>query len=418
LGFNFKTSGLGTQLSGAGGGELGKGAGTGFGRGGEGTGFGGRGKGSREALLGRFGGTKQTERAVAGALNWLARHQNYDGSWSLGHFHNRCRGVRCGGGGAAECDAAATALGLLPFLAAGQTHLSKGPYQKHIASAVQWLIMRQQRDGDLSGAGNHQMYAHGLAAIALCEAYGMTGDRNAGRAAQAAVNFTLQAQNSHGGWRYTPGANDSDTSVFGWQMMALKSAVMAGLSVNPDRLELGRKWLDEVSLGKEDPQLNGQFAYQRQTQSTPCMSAVALLILQYTGSRREDTVLVDGAKYLMANAPSRSERNIYYWYYATQVMHNICGPDWDAWNRGLRRILVEDQAKTGCASGSWDPERPTPDCWGAAGGRLMLTSLCALTLEVYYRYLPLYKLDAEPGKAETTAPVERERKPHLEPRRN
>ena len=33
------------------------------------------------------------------------------------------------------------------------------------------------------------------------------------------------------------------------------------------------------------------------------------------------------------------------------------------------------------------------DRWGPQGGRLMMTSLAALTLEVYYRYLPLYKLD-------------------------
>ena len=59
----------------------------------------------------------------------------------------------------------------------------------------------------------------------------------------------------------------------------------------------------------------------------------------------------------------------------------------------MRRVLVESQIKTGCASGSWDPDKPEPDAWGRQGGRLMLTSLSALTLEIYYRYLPLYKLD-------------------------
>ena len=58
-------------------------------------------------------------------------------------------------------------------------------------------------------------------------------------------------------------------------------------------------------------------------------------------------------------------------------------------------MLIETQSKEGCAAGSWDPNKPTKDQWGEPGGRLMMTSLSCLTLEVYYRYLPLYKLDKE-----------------------
>ena len=61
----------------------------------------------------------------------------------------------------------------------------------------------------------------------------------------------------------------------------------------------------------------------------------------------------------------------------------------------MRRTLIDTQCKEGCAAGSWDPDMPTKDIWGDIGGRLMMTSLSALTLEVYYRYLPLYKLDKE-----------------------
>jgi len=58
-------------------------------------------------------------------------------------------------------------------------------------------------------------------------------------------------------------------------------------------------------------------------------------------------------------------------------------------------VLIDSQVKEGCAAGSWDTNDPSPDPWRAQGGRIMITSLCCLTLEVYYRYLPLYKLDAE-----------------------
>jgi hypothetical protein len=105
--------------------------------------------------------------------------------------------------------------------------------------------------------------------------------------------------------------------------------------------------------------------------------------------------MLEGTQYLMQNLPDvRSRRDTYYWYYATQAMHNMLDADWDRWNRHMRRILVETQV-TGraCAAGSWDPEKPFDDAWGHQGGRLMLTSLSCLTLEVYYRYLPLYKLD-------------------------
>ena len=122
-------------------------------------------------------------------------------------------------------------MGLLPFLAAGQTHKSKGPYKEHILKGIEWLIAHQQPDGNLAKGAQQMMYSHGLATIALSEAYGLSGDKQVGMAAQGAVNFILNAQNAaDGGWRYNP-KDPGDTSVVGWQLMALKSAHMAGLNV-------------------------------------------------------------------------------------------------------------------------------------------------------------------------------------------
>jgi hypothetical protein len=397
LGFNIKAVGLGPVLAGKGGVESGRGTGQGFGKGGAGMGFGGRGQGAREALVARGGGTKQTERAVAGALNWLARHQSSDGSWSIDNYtcpEKTCHGV----GTIHNCNAAGTALGLLPFLAAGQTHLSKGLYKTHITKAVNWLVSHQARNGDLS-AGGSQMYSHGLAAIALCEAYGMTNDSHIRHAAQAAVQFIQAAQNAEGGWRYGFDSKDSDTSVYGWQMMALKSALMSNLDVNPAKVEAARKWLLTAQPEGENSQNRGQFTYVPGDRGvTPCRSSIGLLITQYLGASKDDPTITGGVRYLMKHQPDVKSRNIYYWYYATQVMHNMCDADWDTWNRKMRKLLVETQCKTGCAAGSWDPDAPTKDAW-AQGGRVMVTSLSTLTLEVYYRYLPLYQLDKEEGKA-------------------
>ena len=115
--------------------------------------------------------------------------------------------------------------------------------------------------------------------------------------------------------------------------------------------------------------------------------------------------MADGTAYLLAHLPEASLHNLYYWYYATMVMHNIDHEPWDVWNRKMRRLFVDTQNvdPKRCARGSWDPNGPTKDQWGDHGGRLMMTSLSALTLEVYYRYLPLYALDGRPAVPGTVA---------------
>jgi hypothetical protein len=411
---DLKAFGPGPRLKGGGGIGAGIGTGTNAGSGGDGNGFGGRGTGSRKAMLGRYGGTKATERAVGAALYWLAHHQMREGNWSLMQYQKMCKDKTCTGPASQESLSAATALGLLPFLAAGQTHTSPGPFQKTVFGGVYWLMNHQKPDGDLSAGAESQMYSHGLASIALCEAYGMSKDKTVGAAAQKAINFIQAAQNSKsGGWRYHPG-EEGDTSVVGWQLMSLKSAMMAGLTVNPATLDGTKKWLLAASKGAgaggSSGAGGGQFSYQPDGAPTPTMSAVGLLCSQYLHAGRADPVIVGGVQYLMANQPDQNARSFYYWYYATQVLHNMADKDWDTWNHKMRDILVHEQAREGCAAGSWDPDKPVRDAWGPNGGRIMMTSLGALTLEVYYRYLPLYKLD-KPDEIKPGAPLDGGAKP-------
>jgi hypothetical protein len=223
----------------------------------------------------------------------------------------------------------------------------------------------------------------------------MTRDKAIGAAAQKALNFIQAAQNSKtGGWRYHPG-EEGDTSVTGWQLMALTSGQIAKLHVNQATFDGVKRWL--LAVAKAAPGGSsggsGQFSYQPEGAATPTMSAVGLLCSQYLRAGRADPVIVGGVQYLMANQPEEDAPNVYYWYYAAQMMHNMNDKDWDAWNHKLRSILVQTQTREGCAAGSWDPDKPVRDAWGPAGGRLMMTSLSSLTLEVYYRYLPLYQLD-------------------------
>jgi hypothetical protein len=263
-------------------------------------------------------------------------------------------------------------------------------------------LKNQKKTGDLSKGA--EMYAHALGTITLCEAYGLTGDKVLGQAAQFAVNFIQSTQHPRtGGWRYGLG-QEGDTSVVGWQAMGLKSAGMAYLTVNPATMAGVKHWLDLAARGTQ----KGQYCYVPTnpdgSMAGPSrnMTAVGMLLRQYSGLKRDDPMHVEGVGVLMKNMPNARARDFYYWYYATQVMHNVPGPEWDSWNRQMRRILIENQVKEGCAMGSWDPFRPTKDPWAETAGRLFVTSLATLTLEVYYRYLPLYKLDAEAGMAGST----------------
>jgi hypothetical protein len=392
LGFKSNAYAIGPLLNGLGGVGNSVGASTRPGNGGAGDGIGLEGRGSRRAILGD-GKTFATLRAADAALDWIARHQNPNGSWSLDGFDHQCTGKKCTSPAARGSDSAATALALLPFLAAGETPVTDGPHKKTVSRGLQYLINNQQADGSLAGRSAFDlMYTHGLATIALCEAYGMTRDSRTGSAAQRAIQFIEQAQDpTGGGWRYTPG-QPGDTSVTGWQIMALKSAEMARLKVDPEAMQAARKFLLSVAVGSA----GSEFSYLQGDQPKPTMTSVGLLCLQYLGAQRRDAAVQKGVEYLLRHPPVQIQPDCYYWYYATQVMHNVQGPEWDTWNRQMRRVLVETQQTKGCAAGSWDPNVPDQDPWGRIGGRLMQTSLCCLTLEIYYRYMPLYNLDGKP----------------------
>jgi hypothetical protein len=348
---------------------------------------------TRRKYIKLFGGSDESEEAVNRGLVWLAAHQFKDGHWSLDRFQECCKGKHpnCGGAGKVRSDTAATGMALMPFLAAGHTHNS-GRYQQVVANGIGWLVAQQKANGDLLSSGDAvhaHMYSHGIASIALCEAYGMTEDPKLKAAAEKALGFIIKAQNpSTGGWRYKPG-EAGDTSVVGWQMMALKSGEMAGLAVPPKTIELLGSWLRRVEANQP---VGGLFGYTDRG-PRPSMTAEGLLCLQFMGVDRNDPRMRAGADYLMKHLPNRNQaRTSYYWYYATQVMYHMQGKYWLAWNEPLRKTLVETQQTAGQLAGTWNPA----DNWETQGGRIYSTAMKLLVLEVYYRHLPLYdQLDDE-----------------------
>ncbi len=334
-------------------------------------------EGSAKAdLLARYGGGEDTEAAVHFALEWLARNQLKDGSWSLqGPFS---------GGGAIDSPVAATAMALLAFQGAGNTP-ANGDFKAHVRRGVQALFKMQARGGDFSkiaGRQSGQLYAQAQATMAVCELYGMTKSRSFRTHAQRAINYAVEIQSPQGGWRYQPGT-DTDTSVTGWFVMALQSALMAELDVPRESLQRVDAYLDTVASSDES-----RYRYLPSGRgASHTMTAEALLCRQYLGWRRSDNRLVEGVKYLDTIPLNWSRRNVYCWYYATQVMHSMEGNTWTRWNNGLKPVLLENQEARGPESGSW----PTGgDKYGPSAGRLYVTCLCVWMLETYYRHLPIY----------------------------
>lgn len=356
----------------------------------------------REKTARSRGGNAGTEEAVELGLDFLARHQSPDGRWTLDAFSQgrKEKEYENAGAGQMQSDSAATGLALLAFLGAGYTHRD-GKYMDVVEGGLAYLISNQKSDGDLFSGGSKYcwLYSHGIASIALCEAYGMTQDPAVREGAQKALDFIASAQDpTLGGWRYGPQIG-ADTSVSGWQMMALKSGELAGLEVQSSCYPLVVRWLDKAQGANGVPSRyvyrpTAEFKHQREPSRT--MTAEALLMRLYTGWQRNNPHLMAGADYLKDNLPDvgtrqSPQRDAYYWYYATQVMFQVGGDHWKTWNDRLHPLLIQGQVKTGPLAGSWDPKGPVPDRWGQEGGRVYLTAMHLMMLEVYYRHLPLYQ---------------------------
>lgn len=353
-----------------------------------GGGFQGRTPGARGRLLEQRGGTQAGEDAVERALRWLSLHQSGDGAWRFSHAKSNCRG--CENRGNHPSTTGATALALLPFLGAGYTH-REGHYQDTVRTSLMYLRHRAHYTARGADFQEGSMYAQGITAVALCEAFAMTGDEELRKPAQGAVDFIANVQHEEGGWRYYPG-QAGDTTVFGWQIMALRSASLAGLEIPPGVLEKAIGYLDSVEASDG----TGYGYLIRGVDRSP--TAIGFLSRMYFGVNRRDDNLRRGIARLHAWGPSTHD--MYYNYYATQVMHHYGGNAWADWNGQLREHLIASQARgsqmsmqEACQTGSWF----FPDNHAFAGGRLYTTALCTMILEVYYRHLPLYGEESVEG---------------------
>lgn len=361
----------------------------------KGGGLDGRASENRRRLALGSGGSLASESAVERGLAWLAAHQAEDGSWRFNLREVPQCGGECRHSGVLQSTTGSTGLALLCFLGAGYTQ-HEGPYQEQVADGLYYLVDKMlltSFGGDLRdismldklGEGipsfrkSGDMYSHGIATLALCEAYAMTRDENLAGPAQEAVDFIVYAQHEKGGWRYEP-KQPGDTTVSGWQVTALKSALLGKLNVPREVWYRASDFFDTVQ-----DERGATYGYQSPLKNRRSTSVVGLFSRMVLGWPHEHPPLRKGMALIAKQSPRQN--HMYFNYYASQTLHHVGGPGWERWNPRMREYLVASQATAGHETGSWyfDEE------WSDRGGRLYTTTLAILTLEVYYRYMPMYR---------------------------
>lgn len=346
--------------------------------------FAGRSKSGRAAMLGKYAGRwgKYTERAVIKALEWLKKHQNADGSWGPPN------------------KTAMTGLALLTFLAHGETTASER-YGETVEKAIKYLVARQDAEGRFCKTANQSgPYAHAIATYAISEAYGLTRIPALKAVMERAIQVILDGQQDGGGWNYKYDRGPRrDTSVAGWQVQALKAAYLAGAD-NP-----GIKKAMEKSVADLKSVFNpetGRFGYTDKGSGTDGVCAIGILCLQFLGHGKDPEVraAIQALKGAKCDWKDPGSWAVYGWYYISQAKFHYGGSTWNAWNTRIARTLTRSQNP----DGSWTAPGE------AAGvkhgketylGKVYSTTLAALTLQVYYRFLPTYQPIAVQPEDET-----------------
>ncbi len=369
--------------------------------------FGSRTGGGIRVSIGRNGGSQRSEGSVNAALLWFKRHQSPNGQWDVDGYGQNCSmdGPKCEPGTAhtgRDGDVACTGYAILAFLGHGHDHMSNNPYRRTVRNGIEWLIAQQNANG-LFGERN---YEHAIATMAIAEAYAMTTDDNIREPLERAVAMILERQAQSGGyglgWDYTsPNPNRNDSSVSGWNIMALKSARMGGVDVG-NGMEgaeqyLNRAWsaanngIDPNTLNLYEGTSQFPYTWNATTDAVSMhngnLTSVGALCAVFLGKREGDPMLETMGNWIFQNQlPTQYPTDTYFMYYNTLTMFQLGGERWRVWNTQVRDMLVNSQRNDeGCFDGSWNPEGAGAHSISSVG-RLLVTAYCTLSLEVYYRY--------------------------------
>lgn len=343
--------------------------------------------------------TDELDDGTDAALRWFAWHQSPDGGWDVDGYPLNCDrgGVRCEPGTAhtgRDGDVACTGLALLCYLGAGYEHRTQSRYRKVVRAGLERLLAYQ----DAAGAFGARNYEQAIAAMAVAEAYGMTGDPSLRAPSQRAVDVLLARQSRRDdgsllAWDYLGSKPErQDSSVSAWCVMALKSAKASGLDVGQGLIGAERWLVGAWSAANGGGVASGgrsRFPYTWDAQGGAItrddrmpMGAVCAVFLGRTAG--DDLLESLAAGIAAEQTPTAWPCNTYDLYYSSLAMFQLGGKHWERWDRPVRQLLLDAQRGDGCFAGSWDWQGTA--FHGHDTGRLLSTALNCLTLEAHYRY--------------------------------
>ncbi len=343
---------------------------------------------------------EEVSQALTKALDYLARKQSSEGQW-MGEY---------------EGSPGIAGLALMAFLGGGCVPKD---YSSQINATIDFLKSKYHpsssykpgsEDALLFGgliSNGDPMYEHSIATLALIEALVELNEHSLELIIEDALKMIVRTQNSehkpeslggpinpdsdeYGGWRYRPDSTDSDISVTGWQILALKAALNAGFPLPDWTLPTAAKFLR--ACYDEDTRA---FAYEAGSGSIGCArTGIGVLGLQLTGYPG-DPLIPPATRFMQDNPPVWNFEDpgegwpFYYWYYGTRAMLISGGDDWRIWKAWMCRLLVDNQND----DGSWDGAQKEEDM------DVYTTSLGALMLEFCCGHVPVYmrKKVALPG---------------------
>jgi hypothetical protein len=333
---------------------------------------------AREAI-----GDEEGAKILAKGLRWLASVQGEDGSFDPAPF-----------GGKPHFKVGISGLALLAFLGDGHSFL-RGTYRRTVEKGIAYLMdVQDDASGRLGPAQGNYMYNHGIALLALCEAYGMTlidrpSDRSSLKAFQGAIRkgiaYLLEGQAPRGGWGYTPQDAQGDASVTIWPMAALSTALRLKL-LPPGRGGKAKKALDRAAASfRRVTHSDGRVGYRKlgNFKSGPhSLTAISLYcrgLFADTVTPRGEGIPEKQGRLVAHRKPTGQETpDLYFWYYAAFGLRHTGQEAFGSFYRQLVPVL----------SGLQEPDGSFPrrSVYGEYGGCLYTTAIALLTLEVPYRY--------------------------------
>ncbi len=323
------------------------------------------GQGSESQVAARsLGGLEDASVTSALQRGWdyLARVQQPDGQFA----------------GTMGGNVAVVSLAGLAWIAGGSLP-ERGPFGLQVQRCIDYIAASCNGNGFIvrpEAVRRGPMYGQGFATVFLAEVAGMTLHAEVDDKLRAAVGLILKAQNSQGGWRYTPEPFEADLSVTICQMMALRAARNAGVSVPGEAVKAA------VDYIRRSQNTDGGFMYQLEGgESRFPLTAGAIVALQNAG-RYEGKELELGYQFLerrMGEMMSPSNHNYFFYahYYAVQAMWQRGGESFANYFKSIRQLLLEMQSDDGS--------------WLDVLGRHYGTAMACLVLSAPRSLLPIFQ---------------------------